>query len=525
MEIKYLSVAEMVAIEQEADRGGLSYAQMMETAGKNLAISVQQQYDTISDKSVLGLVGSGNNGGDTLVALTYLAGWGWRCRAYLLKARVGDLLVERAKSAGVEVILYETDGELKTLSQLLIQTIVLLDGVLGTGAKLPVRGEIRRVLAQVKALIVDYPNIQVVAVDCPSGIDCDTGNVADESIPAELTITMAAAKQGLFKFPAAAYTGRVKFVGIGLGEQIPYPESWERIKRFVVTEKWVKSHLPKRPSNAHKGSFGTVLVVAGSENYTGAALLAGKAAYRSGAGLVTLAIPRSLHFALAGHLPEATWLALPEMQGVIDKAAARIVLENMTRVTSLLVGPGFGLAAPVEGFIEKLFASPVRSSIPALTLDADGLKLLARLPNWPERIPASSVLTPHPGEMAILTGERIENLQLNRVENAEKYACRWGHVVILKGAFSVIAAPDGRVGIIPVATSALARAGTGDVLAGLVTGLRAQGVQAFEAACAGAWLHAQAGITAAQEMGGSQSVLAGDVLNCLPRIFQSINQT
>jgi len=156
-----------------------------------------------------------------------------------------------------------------------------------------------------------------------------------------------------------------------------------------------------------------------------------------------------------------------------------------------------------------------RSPLPPLVVDADGLKLLSRLKDWPARLPAPAVLTPHPGEMAILTGLEKEELMSDRLETAEHYARKWGHVVVLKGAFTIIASPDGRTAVIPVATPALARAGTGDVLAGLIVGLRAQGLEAFEAAVAGAWIHAQAGLQAEKDLGSSASVLAGDVLRAV----------
>jgi NAD(P)H-hydrate epimerase len=180
----------------------------------------------------------------------------------------------------------------------------------------------------------------------------------------------------------------------------------------------------------------------------------------------------------------------------------------------VLVGPGFGLAESTAEFVAGLLESAQQGvKLPGLVLDADGLKLLARSPDWAARLPGPAVLTPHPGEMSILTGLSKETVQQERLETALRFSQEWGHVVVLKGAFSVIAAPDGQVAIIPVATPALARAGTGDVLAGLIAGLRAQGVQAFQAATAGAWIHAFAGLQAAARLGGSASVLAGDVLH------------
>jgi NAD(P)H-hydrate epimerase len=320
-------------------------------------------------------------------------------------------------------------------------------------------------------------------------------------------------------------------------------KSWQMVKNEVGNEILAASLLPDRPTNAHKGTFGTVLVVAGSVNYTGAALLAGKAACRIGAGLVTLAVPAPLHTSLAGHFPEATWLLLPHEMGSISTAAAEVVSNNLERVSSLLIGPGLGLDDTTKDFIGNLldsatlktphprlgFVQPSGSkdkqkpaSLPPLVFDADGLKLLAKIPDWSKLLPATAILTPHPGEMSELTGLTIDKIQENRLEIAVKYAAEWGHVVVLKGAFTVVAAPDGRTTTIPVATPALAHAGTGDVLAGIIAGLRAQGLEAYEAAHLGAWVHAQSGLAAAVVLGSTAAVLAGDVLDSMIEVLAEL---
>jgi NAD(P)H-hydrate epimerase len=239
-------------------------------------------------------------------------------------------------------------------------------------------------------------------------------------------------------------------------------------------------------------------------------LLAGEAAFRSGAGWVTLAVPEPLHAAIAGQFIEATWLLLPHNDGFISAQAVEEVRENLDKPTALLFGPGFGLQDSSLNFIVRLISGGF--NLPPLVVDADGLKLLAKIPDWWDQLPARSILTPHPGEMSILTGLSKDEIQSSRIEIAERFAKDWSHVVVLKGAFTVIASPDGRTAIIPVATPALARAGTGDVLAGLIAGLRAQGMASFEAAAAAAWIHAQAGLHAADVLENTATVLAGDVL-------------
>jgi NAD(P)H-hydrate epimerase len=365
--------------------------------------------------------------------------------------------------------------------------------------------------------------------------------VADETIGADLTVTMAAAKQGLLKLPAFEYVGDLEVVDIGLPDDLP---SWKDLNAEVAEADSVSALLPERPIDSHKGTFGTALIAAGSINYTGAVVLAGEAAYRAGAGLVTLAVPAPVHIALAGRFPEATWILLPHEMGVISSGGTEVLAKNFERASALLVGPGFGTENTTREFIENLLEGkygakkaaqrigfvqqdPERKEentarLPPMVFDADGLKLLAQVKEWQKKIPAPAILTPHPGEMAILTGLSRDEIQEKRLEIAGKHAKEWGHVVILKGAFTVVASPDGRTTIIPVASPALARAGTGDVLAGIVVGLRAQGLEAYEAAVAGAWIHAQAGLYAADDLGTTASVLAGDVLDSVSDVISDL---
>lgn len=531
--IKLVSVPEMVAVEKAADASGHTYAAMMANAGQGLAEVIQDRFGFLADSGVLGLVGSGNNGGDTLVALAHLLADGWPAAAYIVRPRdADDPLIEQVRSAGGKIISASDDKRGRQLTKLLKSHGLMMDGVLGTGIKLPLRGEVAKILGKVRDFVLENSDAPVVvAVDCPSGVDCNSGESAPEAIPADLTVTMAAVKQGLVSFPAFELVGDLEVVGIGLDEKMP---AWRKLNRYVVSQTDVANMLPPRPLDAHKGTFGTALIVAGSLNYTGAAYLSGRAAYLSGAGLVTLAVPAPLHSALAGSIPEATWLLLPHEMGVVNKLAADVVVENLGRATALLVGPGFGMEETSQAFIESLILGQHSSGdkralgfvhtaedelqeknedqLPPIVFDADGLKLLAKLPDWDQRLPSPAVLTPHPGEMSVLTGLTTAEIQANRLQTVERFAHQWGHVVVLKGAHTLIADPDGRTALIPVATPALARAGTGDVLAGLIVGLRAQGLPAFEAAVAGAWIHAQAGLTAETFLGNSACVVAGDVL-------------
>lgn len=515
--MKLVSVSEMKAIEQEADASGLSYAQMMENAGRGLADIVEILGKDNALEEVIGLVGPGNNGGDTLVALSSLARAGRRARAYCVKRKVRNhYLVDSFLKSGGEVISAEDDDEFISLQAFLGSADILLDGLLGTGIKLPLNPQISNILNAVRNVLdsMDEPPF-IVAVDCPSGVDCDTGAAADEAIAADLTVTMAAVKQGLLRFPAFKMVGELELVDIGLPENLPL---WRNLQRIVPDVEWVSERMPCRYPESHKGSFGAALVIAGSQSYTGAAYLSAKSAYRVGAGLVTLGIPALLHGVLAGQLPEATWIALPHENGFIAHAGAVPIIRHVTKDTALLIGPGLGTEDTTLDFVTKI----LETKLPPLIVDADGLNLLARIPDWYEKLPAQSVLTPHPGEMSTLTGMTKEAIQEDRQSIALKYAREWGHVVVLKGAFTVVAASDGRIAVLPFATPALARAGTGDVLAGLIVGLRAQGVDAYDASVAGAWIHARAGLNALQMVGSTASVMAGDVMDCIADVMNEL---
>ncbi|HEX9333068.1 MAG TPA: NAD(P)H-hydrate dehydratase [Anaerolineales bacterium] len=537
--MKLVTVSQMQAIEKEADASGLTYDQMMENAGQGLANIILSLYIGEAESEVVGLVGPGNNGGDTLVAMSALAAEGWKARAYLVKRKKDDL-VKRFLEAGGEVLSKENPFE--QLAQAIETADVFLDGIFGTGIKLPLKKDVAELLTEVNDVLdgLDESPL-IIAVDCPSGTDCDTGEIADEAIAADLTVTMAAVKQGMLKLPAFEYVNDLKVVDIGLPDDLP---SLKDLKVEVADEESISALLPERPLDSHKGTFGTVLIAAGSINYTGAVILAGEAAYRVGAGLVTLAVPAPLHGTLAGRFPEATWVLLPHEMGVISRDASEVFAKNIERATTILIGPGFGTEDTTKEFIENLLKGKANqkkattrigfvrqesekkeetsSQLPPMIFDADGLKLLAKIPDWHKLLPAPVILTPHPGEMSVLTGLSKEEIQANRQEIASKYAKEWGHVVILKGAFTVIASPDGRTTIIPVASPALARAGTGDVLAGIIVGLRAQGLDAFDAAVAGAWIHAQAGLSAADDLGTTASVLAGDVLDSVSDVLSDL---
>lgn len=540
-----VSVEKMKELEEEANSKGFSYELMMENAGKSVAekmlkIAHSQNYKI---NKILGLVGPGNKGGDTLIALSQLSHQKPTVKAYLIGRDIkGDKLIDGFIKSGGEIILAEEDRGFSNLSRQLKESEAIIDGILGTGLKLPLRNEIKEIMARVNAELENLTEKPTIfSVDCPSGVDCATGETSEAGIHADQTIAIAAVKEGLLKIPAFGYTGVLSQVEIGFNKK---NSSIASVKDHVVIEEYIKENIKPRPADAHKGTFGTVLIIAGSLNYTGAALLAGKGAYRVGSGLVTMGVPSPIHSTLAGQFPEATWILLPHEMGGISEDAVHVIKDNFNKATSLLVGCGIGTEESTLEFMKKLIEdgttwakkknrigfvqssenleSSPKENLPPMVIDADGLKLIAKIPGWHKLLPNLSILTPHPGEMEMLTGISKDEIQQDRRVTAVRFAEKWGHIVVLKGAFTVIASPEGQTMTLPIATPALAKAGSGDVLAGMIAGLRGQGYDPFLASVIGAWLHGQAGLIAAKNQGNTASIMASDLLESIPQILKLI---
>jgi len=514
---KIVSVAEMAALEKAADATGHSYATMMEVAGAAVAQQIQQQVPRVAQ--VLVLVGPGNNGGDGLVCARYLHQAGIAVRTYLWKRRTdpehdyGNHYAQLA-ALGVETAHTDHDGELATLRHWLTTADCVVDALLGTGSNRPIEGQLAMLLDLVKAVRRASP-AWLVAVDCASGLNCDTGAVDPHTVAADATITFAYAKHGHYHFPGVEVTGALTVADIGID-----PALAAEIRTFVLNEAIVRAWQPKRSPNSHKGSFGKLMAAVGSVNFPGAAYLCCAAAGRVGAGLVTGAVIREVWTVIAGKLPEPTWEILPtgegDVAGVVGAAAAPVLATALKGYSTLLFGCGLNQKPSTVEFVEQLLRD--KQTLPPTLIDADGLNCLAKLDNWPALLPTQTVLTPHAAELGRLCGIETKDAVAQRWQLARERAAAWQAVVLAKGPYTVIGEPGGWLAVLPIATAALATAGTGDVLAGTISGLLAQGVAPFPAACLGAWLHGQAGLRCAATLGQS-GVVASDLLPHLPAIL------
>jgi NAD(P)H-hydrate epimerase len=537
--MKVASVPEVREIEAAANRSVMSYEQMMRNAGLAASEHLQRRCTINAGTKITFLIGKGNNGGDGLVMAHDLANSTEAdIRLYLLQPRdSADKNYQAILADRLPLTQATDDLDGPLLKDLILSADIIVDAVLGIGARLPLHGKVAKTLRIVNDCLrqrhaealnrgsdqssASRPSAitrrpYILAIDCPSGIDCDTGEADQNTIYADATITFIAGKPGLFPFPAAGCVGELAISPIGIPDSLP---ELERIKDTVVDQRLATALLPARPLDAHKGTFGKVMVVAGSPHYVGAISLAAEAAYRSGAGLVTIATTRNLIDIVAGSLREPTWQPLDDVDGAIAEGASKTVIEQAKGYDALLVGCGLGAHESTQAFVRRLLAS---KSLPSLIIDADGLNILNKLSRWWEHLPSGTIVTPHPGELARLTGRSSKEINKNRWTTAREYAKKWNVLLVFKGAHTLIATPDGRIGVIPFKTDALSTAGTGDVLAGLIAGLRGQGLSAFDSARLGAHVHAAAGLIAAESLGSSRSVIAGDILLAMGSAFAKL---
>lgn len=512
--MKLVTAAEMRELERRAEAAGRPPAVLMEDAGLGVAQEVWINLGAVPDRKVVLLIGPGNNGGDGLVAARHLHDLGARAVVLLLAPRgEDDANLRQVVERGIAV--RSLIDDIAALDEALADADAVVDAVLGTGRARPLDGLFAETLDRVNAARSASSAPKVFAVDLPTGVDCDTGAVDPHALRADVTVALGCSKVGLHTLPGAERAGRIEVVDIGLPT-----DDVAALPTELLNARWVRERLPARPAGANKGTFGRALIVAGSRQYIGAARLAALGALRIGAGRATLACPASVQPLAAHGLTEATYLPLADDGGAVAPSAARDVARALPNYEVLLLGPGLGQGPAQESFVRQLLTSLPEDGATAV-IDADGLNNLSKLPRWWERVAAHCVLTPHPGEHARLTHRSVPEVQADRLTAARQAAERWGQTVVLKGAYTVVAAPDGRAGVNPYANPALASAGTGDVLAGAIAGLLAQGLEPFEAACCGAYLHAAAAEGLRGDLGDA-GLLAGDLLPELPRTMREL---
>lgn len=516
--MKLVTVAEMQRAEREA---AVPVPQLMENAGLAVAQEAWLTIGELAERRILVLAGPGNNGGDGLVAARHLKDWGAEVCVYLLKPReiadpVFAALLQRQVMTAVAQD--EAAAGYPTLVEWLQRADLVIDALLGTGRARPVEGTLADVLDRLRAARQRRLPPHLIAVDLPTGVDADTGSVDPHAVPADETVALGWSKVGLHVLPASQYAGRVEVVDIGVPSSLA-----DSFQTELMARPWARSTLPERPLAAHKGTFGSALVVAGSPRYVGAAYLACSGALRVGAGIVTLACARSIHPILASKLTEATFEPLDDKDGYLTAEEASSVRRALgeREYRALLVGPGLGQGGYPQAFLKALLPALTPGPLRALVLDADALNNAAHIDAWWRLPSVPTVITPHPGELSRLSDQTVAAIQADRLSAARCAAAAWGVTVVLKGANTVVAAADGRVRLSPFANPGLASGGTGDVLAGVIAGLLAQGLDAFDAASLGVFLHGQAAEDVRHAL-GSTGMLASDLLPALPLAIKQL---
>jgi len=482
--VKAVTTEQIRALDRRAMDAGTPGKVLMDRAG----LAVARKAAALS-RNVLLLTGKGNNGGDAIVAARHLAAMGCEPTLALFCRRdelTGDSLAHFQQLGNVPVL------EFPQLDHLSADVIV--DGLLGTG----LTGDVREPLASVIRW-VNEQSAKVIAIDLPSGLDSDTGEVHGVCVRADVTVTMGLPKIGLLRPPATDWVGEVEVADIGFPPEFVADISSD-VELLTIDD--VRPLLPRRRRTTHKGDYGHLLVIAGSEGYTGAPVLCAHAAARSGVGLVTLAVPREVYPIVAANCP-------PE---VMPQPWER--LGALSDYDAVAVGPGLGQSPEAQRSVFNWISSCPRP----LVVDADGLNALARNISLLNTVNVPLVLTPHPGEMSRLSGKQVRDVQTHRWEIARQFAKDHGVVLALKGAGTVVTDSSGRLWVNLTGNPGMAKGGIGDALTGIIGALLAQGLPALDAARAGVFVHGVAGDIACQQC-GERSMLASDLIASLGKAF------
>ncbi len=487
-----VSTAEMAALEQRADEGGLSMSLLMEEAGRGLARSAMKQ--AVSDGRFVVFCGSGNNGGDGYVAARFLHQWGRQVEVIAAASPKTEAAKRNARA--LQFVGVKPSQKLRTS---LGVGDVVVDCLLGTGLRDAPRADIAKAIRTTNLL--RRQGARVVSADVPSGIASDSATLLKPAVVADVTVAFGFYKKAHWS-GVLQTVGKVELVPLGIPDGLASPAA----KAFVLEENDVVRQLEPRAQSSHKGTYGHVLIVAGQPGQAGAAALSARAAIRSGAGVVTVASSSQVLDVVMAQVPEAMGVAIDH-----DKVDFAALLKNKSAV---LVGPGLGTSDRAMQWLTALIDA---ARVPCV-IDADGLNLLALNPHLLKRKRTPLILTPHPGEMARLVGERSSAVQQHRLEVASQFAVSRDVTVVLKGAHTLTATSKGLLFVNPTGNPGMATGGSGDVLAGMIVALVSQTAAPEAAAWVGAFAHGLAGDVAAQQQ-GALGLCASDIVNSLGTVW------
>ena len=511
--MKVVTAQEMRQIDQQTiEQVGIPGVVLMDHAGSAVVRTIGQHFPECQHIAIF--VGKGNNGGDGLVVARQLAHAGQPIQIFLVSPQEsfsGDALtnLQIVQNLDLPITPILSEDELEGAKSQITSADLIVDSIFGTGLRGGVHGFIGDVIE-----CINETGKPVIAIDLPSGLAANTGLAEGACIQATYTVTIGLPKRGNLIHPGATFTGKLEVVDIG------FPRSVIDVQNIQV--KWTQPFdaarmLPSRPTHSHKGTYGRVFVAAGSTGMTGAAALTSAGALRVGAGLVTLGAPKSLNPILEVKLTEVMTLPLPETtEGSLALEAKSHIIEAVERNRSVLaIGPGLSQNTETVALVHNL----IRESDAPIVIDADGINALSKSNRILSSLSPQTVLTPHPGEMARLIGETVEALERDRIGIAQRFAETHNVTLVLKGVPTVVARGNGEVWINSTGNAGMATGGMGDVLTGLIAGLMAQKVSAFDAAVLGVYLHGLAGDLVADSI-GMDGLMAGDVLNSIPKAIK-----
>jgi hydroxyethylthiazole kinase-like uncharacterized protein yjeF len=489
---------------------------LMENAARGTVSAMFRHFPGLLTQRVVILAGRGNNGGDALAVARYLLNRGVVCQVSLLAPKEE---VRGDAAANLE-ILSRMGGEIVEILNLeawesqkgkMAESDLLVDGIFGTGLKGPVQGFFHEIIESVNSL-----GRPVVSLDVPSGLDADNGQVLGACIQARLTVTFGLAKRGLLVQPGTQYCGKLVLVDISLPQSAIEAEM---IKDSLIEGAEFLPFLLRRNANAHKGDFGHLLVLSGSPGKTGASAMVCQAALRVGTGLITLGIPASLNPIMEVKLTEAMTEPLPETkEQTLALSGQQRLTELCSRKNALAIGPGLSLNPETARLIQRMIRN---TELPAV-IDADGLSALAGKMASIRKDRKALILTPHPGEMARLLQTSVQEIQMNRIQVARNFAEENGLILVLKGARSIVASPEGDIFINATGNPGMASGGMGDVLTGMIGGFLAQGFLPLEAAKLGVYLHGLVGDFVASRK-GERGMVATDLVEETPRVLRALS--
>ncbi len=494
---------------------GIPGVVLMENAAKGATEVFMSHYNPSLDSEILVICGKGNNGGDGYVMARYLHNRGMKVSVIITgrkSAISGDAAVNLSviEKLGIEISEIHDETVFENFTQRLSGCSYIIDGIFGTGLNSPVTGIYKRIIDAINS-----SKKTVIAIDIPSGVNSDTGGIMGAAVRADLTVTFGFAKPGHYIHPGALLTGRVVTVDIGIPGMIS--DRLETTHRLIGIDDF-RDDLANETPDVHKGTRGHLLVIAGSKGKTGAAALAAMGALRAGAGLVTVGIPASLNSIMECKLTEAMTAPLPEtLSGSLSYSAFDDILRLADDKTAIAIGPGLSTEDETVRLVCEIIK---RCSLP-MVIDADALNAISMNPEALDLLDNKKIVTPHPGEMGRLAGLTAKDIQQNRLAISREFAIKRKCNLVLKGAGTIVAEPNGVLNINPTGNPCLATGGTGDVLTGIISGLLARGLKEVKAAKAGVYIHGLAADLYAEKNGGS-GMIASDLLDKIPGIMNSL---